>query len=192
MRRKNARRKKSAGREPRRPRWPVFVILLLIAGGIIRAVGPSPGDRGWRSLGKDAGRIRWVETRTDGSTEAPLAPGWIRDLNTRGIPWPSDLPLAPLPASFGSNPAVAWYVIRSARPSRELWHLDKESVHLTDASGNEVPWEGATGAVLIDSERRLQYLHVGVPRELSGTGARLRLRVSRFEGPVSREVRLPF
>jgi hypothetical protein len=197
-------RTRRADRLPRRRRsWPLIGILLtLIAGAAVA----WPNPHSWQTLGPKLGRIRWVETHTGMPGEAPLAPGWIRTLRRSGIPWPTDLPLEPVPASFGGGSgdgqAAAWYLVHSARRSNDLWHLEKRSVKLTDGRGAEVPWPGqplsddgwpgGSGAVLIDGERRLHYLYLGVPRELSGTGAHLRFRLSQFNGPTSQEVTVAF
>jgi hypothetical protein len=177
-----------------RSRRLIFVLLLLAAAGIPAL---APDARGWQPLKPDFGRIRWVETSASPTVDPPLAPEWVRNLHRRGIPWPTDLPLTPPGASFGANPgAAAWFLVQSNRPSLEMWTVDKRTVKLTDAAGREVPWPGGSGAALVDAERRLQYVYLGVPRELSGTGARVRFRLTRFQatgpGPTSEEVSLPF
>lgn len=146
------------------------------------------------------GRIRWVETKTDALVEHPLAPGWIRSLRKAGIPWPTDLPLEPLGATFGGGEGgqtSAWYLVQSAEPTLQLWHVDKKSLRVTDASGKAVEWPGGTGSVLVDSHRRLQLLYVGVPPDLSRKGGHLRFRLSRFGDEGHQETRtaevdLPF
>jgi len=194
-------RKPKAAPPPRRVlRWPVLAIALVVLGGLAAAARLTwPDAHGWHSLGNGLGRIRWAETVTGFAVEPPLAPQWVRDLRARGLPWPTDQPIQPLGAGFGTGggeQTAAWYVIQSARPANELWAVDKQTLRLMDATGKEVPWPGGSGAALIDGERGLQYLYLGVPRELSGTGARLRFRLVRFEGPgrgpVSEELSLPF
>jgi hypothetical protein len=70
--------------------------------------------------------------------------------------------------------------------------VDKGSVKILDAANKEVPWPGGSGAVLVDSDRRLQYVYLGVPGELSGKGARITFRLNRFDGPTTDPVILPF
>lgn len=181
----------------RRKRRRIFAFIGILLGGAAAflALGHASGPYSWRALGGGHGRIRWAETRTDYAVEPPLAPEWIRDLRKRGLPWPTDQPLEPPGASFaadGAEHTVAWYVIQSSRTTNELWHVEKNSVRVLDAEGQEVFWPGGTGAVLIDPDRNLQYLYVGVPRQLSGTEARIRFRLSRFDGPTTPEITLPF
>lgn len=179
-------------RRRRRP-WRIVALFIILAAAAL-IFWPRP--HGWQSLGPGTGRIRWVESRTDTRVEHPLAPAWIRSLRKSGIPWPTDLPLEPLGATFGdgvTSTTSAWYLVQSARPTQELWHLDKDSVHLSDARGNPVEWTGGTGSVLVDPHRRLQFLYVGVPAEQKGTGAVLRFRLKRFEDSrTTDEVTLPF
>jgi hypothetical protein len=155
-----------------------------------------PGPHGWRQLPPGHGRIRWVETRTDTAVQPPLAPEWVRTLRRWGIPWPTDLPTAPVGASFGLGGAteqtVAWYLVESTQDANELWHLDKNSVRLTDIEGKEVLWPGGTGAARVEGPRRLQFLYLGVPKELSGRESRVRFRLSRFNGSTTDAVDLPF
>ena len=170
----------------------MFLTLLLVVAGVLA----WPHPHGWQSLGAPHGRIRFVVTRSETSIEPPVAPDWIRKFRSAGIPWPTDLPLEPLGASFGTpssagHPA-AWYLIQSAQPSKELWHVDKETVKIKDASGKELSWPGGSGAVLVNSDRRLQFVYLGVPDGLAGSGAQLQFRVSRFDGPASELVTLPF
>ena len=178
---------------PVRRNWTLaFLTLLLLAASALA----WPHPHGWQSLGAPYGRARWAATRTDSAIEPPIAPEWIRNLRKRGIPWPTDLPLEPLGASFGApspngRPA-AWFLVQSAQPSQELWHVDKGSVKILNAANKEVPWPGGSGAVLVDSDRRLQYVYLGVPPELSGKGARITFRLSRFDGPTTDPVILPF
>lgn len=191
---RRALRGRRSPREKRRPRpWRlVALVIILAAAGF--TLWPRP--HGWQSLGPGMGRIRWADTRTDALVEHPLAPQWIRSLRRAGIPWPTDLPLEPLGATFGESGAEttsAWYLVQSVRPSPELWHLDKDSVRLSNAQGQPVEWPGGTGSVLVDAHRRLQLLYVGVPRELSRTGAQIRFRLKRFDDTAStEEVSLPF
>ncbi len=181
----------------RRRRRRIFALIGILVGGsaAFATLGLASSPHAWRPLGGDHGRIRWAETRTDYAVEPPLAPEWIRDLRKRGVPWPTDQPLEPPGASFaadGAEHTVAWYVVQSSRSTNELWHVQKDSVRVTDAQGQEVYWPGGTGAVLIDPDRNLQYLYLGVPRQLSGTEARIRFRLSRFDGPTTPEIILPF
>ncbi|MCC2670413.1 MAG: hypothetical protein K0Q72_2884 [Armatimonadetes bacterium] len=183
--------------EPRlttgRRHWTlVFLTLLLVVAGVLA----WPHPHGWQSLGAPHGRIRFVLTRSEASIEPPVAPDWIRKFRSYGIPWPTDLPLEPIGASFGSpspggNPA-AWYLIQSAQPSNELWHVEKTSVKLKDAAGKEIDWPGGSGAVLVNSDRRLQFIYLGVPSGLSNTGCQIQFRLSRFDGPTTDLVTLPF
>lgn len=193
-----SRRRSTTPTAPPRPartrrNWTLVFLGFLL---LVAAVIAWPHPHGWQSLGATHGRIRWVATRSDPAIEPPIAPDWIRDLRARGIPWPTDLPLEPLGASFGSPSStgrpVAWYLIQSSQPSQDLWHVDKESVKIRDAAGKEVPWPGGSGAVLVDPERRLQYLYLGVPLELSGTGARLHFRLAHFGGSTTETVSMPF
>ena len=147
------------------------------------------------------GAIRWAETTTDANVEPPLAPKWIRDLREKGIPWPTDQPLKPTGAMFGAmgggaQQTAAWYLIQSKNASNELWSLDKESVRMTDAQGKEQSWPGGSGSALVDSDRKLQYVYLIVPKDLSGTGATLRFRLRRGYSATSNErteeVTLPF
>lgn len=186
--------------KPAPRRWSrrrIFALVGVVLGGTAAfvALGIASGPHAWRPLGGDHGRIRWAETRTDFAVEPPLAPEWIRNLRKRGIPWPTDQPLEPPGASFaadGAEHTVAWYVVQSSRATNELWHVQKDSVRITDAEGQEVYWPGGTGAVLIDPDRNLQYLYLGVPQQLSGTEARISFRLSRFDGPTTPEIVLPF
>lgn len=174
--------------------WAAIAAVAVLGTGaaVFLAAQPAPGHE-WHALPPDLGRIRWVSTTTDPNIDPPLAPDWIRKLHANHIPFPTDLPLTPPGASFGSNASGAvWYLIQNNRPTNDLWHAEKSSVKITDATGKDVPWPGGTGSALVDGERRLQYLYLGVPSSLSGTGARLHLRVARFDGPTSAEVSLPF
>lgn len=179
----------------RRPWRLIAGVIFLLA--LAFAVWPKP--HGWQPLGPGMGRIRWVETRTDSKGDHPLAPGWIRSLRRAGIPWPTDLPLEPLGASFGGGgqQTSAWYLVQSAKPSQQLWHVDKSSLRITDAHGAEVEWPGGTGSVLVDSRRRLQLLYIGVPPHLAHKGARVRFQLARFAEEDHQEtktgpVELPF
>lgn len=178
---------------PVRRNWTLaFLTLLLVAASALA----WPHPHGWQSLGAPYGRARWAATRTEAAIEPPVAPEWIRDLRKKGIPWPTDLPLEPLGASFGApspnGRPVAWFLVQSAQPSQELWHVDKGSVKILDAANKELPWPGGSGAVLVDSERHLQYIYLGVPAELSGKGARITFRLNRFDGPTTDPVTLSF
>jgi hypothetical protein len=177
---------------PRRRRWRT-IGLLIIAAAAVSAFWPKP--QSWHSLGPHTGRIRWAGTRTDELGEHPLAPAWIRALRKAGIPWPTDLPLEPLGPSFGPGTA-AWYLVQSTRPSDELWSVDKETVRILDAKGAESPWGMGTGSALVDGDRRLQFVYLGVPQELSRKGASLKFRLRRVTGPgqmdTSQEVVVPF
>ncbi|MGV3720500.1 MAG: hypothetical protein ACO1SX_06270 [Actinomycetota bacterium] len=179
--------------KPARRSWTLVFLSALLA---VAAVIAWPRPQVWYSLGDQYGRIRWVATRSEAAIEPPVAPDWVRDLRRRGIPWPTDLPLEPLGASFGApsgnNRHVAWYLIQSSQPSKDLWHVDKTSVKITDAAGKERPWPGGSGAVLVDAERRLQYLYLGIDPELAGKGGRLHFRLARFEGPTTELVSVPF
>ncbi len=159
----------------------------LLAGAL---AGSYPmGEHGWRSLGPGQGTIRWVTVTRGSPVAAPLAPAWIRRLRAAGIPWPTDLPLEPLPASFGGGDGdvAAWFLIRTPGPRKELWHLDKASVELADASGRKGPWEGGTGAVRAGEDRQLLYL--GLPPGLTASGpATLRLRLALFNGERTQKV----
>jgi len=163
---------------------------------VVAAAIAWPRPQVWYSLGDPYGRIRWVATRSEAAIEPPVAPEWVRDLRRRGIPWPTDLPLEPLGASFGAPSGaarpVAWFLIQSSQPSQDLWHVDKSSVKITDSAGKEHPWPGGSGAVLVDADRRLQYLYLGIDPELSGKGARLHFRLARFDGPTTELVSVPF
>ncbi len=165
--------------------------LLLLAAAVGAIIAARPGPHGWHDLGPGLGRIRWIETSTGPTVEPPLAPKWVRDLRARGIPWPTDLLLQPSGASFGaSGGAAAWYLVQSPLGADEFWHPDKASIRITDPGGREVPWPGGTGAAAADGDRH--YLYLGVPPDLAGKGARLHLRLTRFRGPTSRELALPF
>lgn len=186
--------------EPALPvrRRPIRTAAAVLAVGVVIAlllIAP-PGPHGWRDLPPGFGRIRWVESRTDASVQPPLAPGWVRTLRGWGLPWPTDLPTQPVGASFGlgggSEQTVAWYLVQSATEANELWHLEKNSVRLADVEGKEVLWPGGTGAALADGPQRLQFLYLGVPRELAGKGGTVRFRLSRFGGSSTEEVELPF
>lgn len=137
-----------------------------------------------------------MESRTDTAVQPPLAPEWVRTLRGWGLPWPTDLPTQPVGASFGlgggAEQSVAWYLVESHQEVNELWHLEKNSVRITDLEGKEVLWPGGTGAALADGPRRLQFLYLGVPRELAGKGGTVRFRLSRFQGATTEEVELPF
>jgi hypothetical protein len=180
-----------------RKRW--LALAMLVLAGFALFTQPNP--HGWKPLPPNMGRIRWAETTTDANVEPPLAPKWIRDLHERGIPWPTDQPLKPTGAMFGamgggSEQTAAWYLIQSKTASNELWSLEKDTVKMLDALGNERPWPGGSGSALVDSDRKLQYVYLLVPKELSGTGATLRLRFRRGFGATptdrSEEVALPF
>lgn len=181
------------GRRRRRP--PSLLLLLVVIVGAL-AVFFWPNPHAWQRLEPRLGRVRWVETRTDTLVEHPLAPAWVRNLHQKGIPWPTDLPLAPLGGSFGApgsgDTTSAWYLIQSAEPTKELWFVDKSTLRLTDAQNREIPWPGGTGALLVDPNRRLQFLYLGVPRELSGKGAHLHVQFRQFQGAASQSVTLPF
>lgn len=184
-----------ATRRPARSRrnWTLVFLGFLL---LVAAVIAWPHPHGWQSLGTAHGRIRWVATRSDPAIEPPTAPEWIRNFRRRGIPWPTDLPLEPLGASFGApspeGRPVAWYLVQSSQSTLDLWHVDKDSVKITDAAGKELPWPGGSGAVLVDADRRLQYLYLGVPEGLTGSGAHLQFRLTRFDGPTTETVSLPF
>ena len=109
---------------PLRRNWTLAFLTLLL---LIAAALAWPHPHGWQSLGASYGRVRWAATRTEAAIEPPVAPEWIRNLRQRGIPWPTDLPLTPLGASFGApspeGRPVAWYLVQSAQPSQELWHV---------------------------------------------------------------------
>jgi hypothetical protein len=184
-------------RSPRRRPWRLIALVItLLAVGYV--FWPKP--HGWQPLGTRLGRIRWVSTRTDFLVEHPLAPGWIRWLHGVGFPWPTDLPLEPLGATFGGSgtqQTSAWYLVQSAKPTQELWHVDKESIRVIGPNGAAVEWPGGTGAVLVDSRRRLQLLYLGVPASLTGKGAHLHFRLARFnDGPgadtKTQEIDVPF
>jgi hypothetical protein len=154
-------------------------------------VALRPNARAWQSLGAGKGRIRWVDSRTTALNEHPLAPDWIRQIRSRGLPWPTDLPLEPLGPSFGGrgDDAAAWYLVQSARPSLELWNLDKSAAELLSPAGVAEPFRGAAGAALVDEKRRTQFLYLGVPADRVGKGWRLRFRLVRYQGgPAGREV----
>jgi len=174
-----------------------LIAAVIVALGAAAALWPNP--RAWQSLGRGVGRVRWVATRTDALTEHPLAPEWIRSLRRTGIPWPTDLPLAPLGPSFGGqgDDAAAWYLVRSARPSLELWNLDKTTAELLSPAGEAEPFRGASGAALVDERRRTQFVCAGVPADRAGRGWRLRCRLVRYEGRAATRqetqvVTLPF
>jgi hypothetical protein len=154
-----------------------------------------PNPRSWQSLGPHLGRIRWVGTRTDPEGQHPLAPKWIRAARKNSIPWPTDLPVEPLGPSFGPG-TYAWYLVQSARESNELWNVDKSASQVIDNKGAVVESSVGGSAVLIDSDRRLQFVCVRVPEDLSRTGARLKLRLTRAaslkEQSATQELSVPF
>jgi hypothetical protein len=196
QRRHSSRRRPPPDRSPRRRPWRLIALVIFLIAAVYVA---WPKPHGWQPLRPRLGRIRWVSTRTDFLVEHPLAPGWIRSLHKAGIPWPTDLPLEPLGATFGSGgqQTSAWYLIQSAKSTQDLWHVDKPSIRITDAGGQTVEWPGGTGSVLVDDHRRLQLLYLGVPQALSGKGAHLHFRLARFgegSGPEvrSEEVDVPF
>jgi hypothetical protein len=144
------------------------------------------GVHAWQPLGAGLGQARWVETAKGGPLAPPTAPDWVRQLRAWRIPWPTDLPVEPPAASFGSadGEAVAWFLVRSEQPEKELWHLEKDSVRIVDAAGHKIPWEGGTGAARLGPGDDLQALYLRLPPELAGapgTTLRFRLRRSRRE-----------
>ena len=179
-----------------RRRWWLLAIPILIAAGIT-VLAATPGSHGWQSLGNNFGRIRWVETVSGPLIEPPLAPEWVRRLRKAGIPWPTDLPLEPSGASFGSpgggmDQTAAWYLIETSYRPDEFWHVDKRSSFLVDVNGKQQEWQSGGGSSRIDERRHTNYLWVRVPKELSNTGARLHLHLQRFEGTATKELVLPF
>jgi hypothetical protein len=130
-----------------------------------------------------------------GRRAPPTAPGWVRALHARGLPWPTDLPLEPPGAAFGGaggGPgAAAWYLVESLHDSDELWRLDKPSLEMTDAAGHPVPPPGGAGAVRVEGRPGRQLLYVGVPEPARGKG-RLRLRLLRGRHEATSVVELPY
>jgi hypothetical protein len=184
---------------PRRFRKRWLALALFVLAGF--ALLTQPNAHRWMALPPNMGRIRWAETTTDTNVEPPLAPKWIRDMHDKGIPWPTDQPLKPTGAMFGaigggSEQTAVWYLIQSRISSNELWSLEKETVRMTDAQGKEQPWPGGSGSALVDSDRKLQYVYMIVPKELSGTGATLHFQLRRGFGVTpadrSNSVSLPF
>ena len=167
-------------------RWlRALAVLLLVAaalvGGVLLGTAPS-GAHAWQPLGAGRGSIRWVETATEPAVRPPMAPEWVRRLRRRRIPWPTDLPVEPPAASFGAagDSAAAWFLVRSARPQKDLWHVDKASVRLTDPAGRPVPWEGGSGTARVDSDGRTQLLYLRLPLGLAKQrGVQLGFRLAR-------------
>lgn len=180
----DARRRSRPGR-----RWGLRILFLLggVAGLVTgMAAGSLPrGAHGWKPLRASNGEIRWVTTSRSDLLAPPMAPGWVRRLTGWGIPWPNDLPLEPLPASFGSSggAAAAWFLVRTQRLEKELWHVDKESLRLADRNGRLLVWHGGSSCVRADGDGRKQMLCLRLPPELdSGDGSTLAFRLARFDG----------
>jgi hypothetical protein len=180
-------RGKKAGRS-----WlPLLAVVLggLLAGIAGLAYWSTPrGAHGWQSLGAGEGEARWVETTQGGPIAPPMAPEWVRRLRRLHIPWPTDLPTAPSPASFGAggDTPVVWLLVRSATSQKELWHVEKSSVRLVDAARHEIPWEGGSGAARVAGDEPSQLLYLRLPPELAGApGTKLHLRLTRLHGPAS-------
>lgn len=165
----------------------VIAVILLLAGGF---AWTDPHRN--RPLSDGAGSIRWATTVTDSAIQPPAAAGWRLALR-----WilPPDQPLTPPGAAFaadGNRHTAAWYVVRSSRPSTELWHVEKETVEIRDSAGNRLPWAGGSGALLIDTERRLQYVYLEVDGNRAGTGSKLSFRLSRPGDGSSEALGLPY
>lgn len=195
--RKGAAPPRKAKGKPGRSRLPALGILLALltagaglVGGVWYATQPR-GAHGWETLGGNDGTVRWVTTARGGTIHPPLAPAWVRQLSKLGLPWPSDLPVTPSPASFGDAGAgaAAWFAVRTPRPLKDLWHVQKSSVSLTDAAGHRVPWEGGTGAARGSGRGDTQLLYLRLPPELArAPGTTLRFRLARFDGATTRLV----
>src|SRR5439155_9114676 len=115
----------------------------------------------------------------------PAAPDWVAWLRRWHVPWPGDLPPGPSPVSFGAagDTAAAWFLVRSARPVNELWHVDKSSVSLTDPAGRPVPWPGGSGAARASEVSQFVYLRLGASA-VSRPGGLLRFRLTRNHEPT--------
>jgi len=164
-----------------------------VAGLILGALASAYpfGRHGWQPLGAGLGDIRWVTIARDVEISPPMASDWIVRLRERGVPWPTDLPLKPPGATFGGNERVdvAWFLIRPESRRRELWHIDKPSVRLTDAAGHDTPWEGGSGSVLAVPEKGSQLCYMRLPPEaLLRQGLRITFRLATFGNEYSRQV----
>lgn len=163
--------------------WVALAATCVAAAGVGAGVWYASvprGAHGWRPLGRGLGSIRWVETSTSPTISPPAAPEWVARLRRWRVPWPGDLPAGPSAAAFGAagDTAAAWFLVRSARPVNELWHVEKSSVSLTDPEGRPVPWPGGSGAVRASRERQFVYLRVPLG-SVARPGATLRFRLAR-------------
>jgi hypothetical protein len=192
--RKAARPARAGGGKPGRSWLPLlgWTLGALAAGAAGLVVWSMPrGAHAWQSLGPGLGQVRWVETAKGGPLAPPVAPDWVRQLRQWRIPWPTDLPVEPPGASFGTadGDAVAWFLVRSEQPQKELWHLDKSSVRIVDAAGHRIPWEGGTGAARLAPGDDLQALYMRLPPELAGApGTTLRFRLLRGRSEATPEL----
>lgn len=163
------------------------------AGLILGAVASTYpfGRHGWQSLGPGLGQIRWVTIARDAELSPPTASDWVVRLRERDVPWPTDLPLKHTGVTFGGNErsTAAWFLIQPERPRKELWHIDKPTVRLTDAGDHEIPWDGGSGSALAvpDAGSQLCYARLP-PQALLRQGLRIRFRLATFGGEHSREV----
>lgn len=160
-----------------------------LAGGTWFATQPR-GAHGWQKLGSD-GSIRWVTNQRGGTIRPPVAPEWVRQLHGVGLRWPTDLPVTSPAASFGDagHAAAAWFLVRTPRPVKDLWHVKKDSVVVTDAAGHRVPWEGGSGAARNADRGEIQLIYLRLPPEVAAApGTTVRFRLARFDGAATRPV----
>ncbi len=201
-----ARKRKKAAPPPpkpaRRRRWLIATLStlgVLLVGTLIVApmVETFPPGRGWQDMGDGHGHARFAGVTRGYAIIPPTAPEWVRTLRRYHIPWPTDMPLEALPASFGPPPGAlsdttaAWFIVRCSPQEKSLWGIDKTSVTLSDAEGSRVfPLDGGPGAAVIDPDRKTQYVYLTIPQDLSAARTarvQFRLRLDRDTPSGGRE-----
>ena len=197
-------RKRSAPPPPKpaRRRWLIgglAVLGVLLAAVLILApmAETLPPGRGWQDMGGGHGQVRLAAVTRGYAIVPPTAPEWVRGLRRNHIPWPTDLPLEPLAASFGPPPGAlsdttaAWFIVRCSPEEKSLWGIDKTSVEISDAAGaRKFDLEGGPGAAVIDPDRKTEYVYLTIPQELTTARAarvRFRLRLDRDTPEGNRE-----
>ncbi|MBM3459807.1 MAG: hypothetical protein FJX77_14905 [Armatimonadetes bacterium] len=154
-------------------RRPGLLLALLGLGlwTVVALAGGAPGR-----VQPELQSVWWISTETGGEIAPPPVPVWLEVPGANSVQ-----------ARFGAIPdgmAVAWYVVAANRPALELWAVDKSSVRLTDAGGNQREWTAGSGSVRLGERDDLQFLYVLVPADLVSQNGRLSFELVR--GPSTR------